>query len=409
MPELRDRRDYRPGAPVSGLRNRKVFMSKPARKNLLTTIEELRWDIWLAATAIGLTLFGVIMVYSASSGTRNPNAFLFGQVRWAAIGLIVMMVVRRIDYHRFAQPSFVYGFLGVCVLLLLAVFLFPKVNNAHRWILFKGFSAQPSELAKLALIIFMSWFLADRERDGELDDFWATIAPAGVVMGVLAVLILKEPDLGTTLMLGVIFMTMLFAAGAPVRHLYKLSPVLLVACVWLVVNVAWRWDRVLAFINPERDPLGKGYQILQSLTAIGTGGLDGLGFGQSRQKLMFLPEPQSDFIFAVIAEELGMTGAVALVLVFGVFLWRGMRAGFRAPDRLGMLLAVGLTTSILTQAFFNISVALNMVPAKGITLPFISAGGSSLLVVLASVGILLNISEQGIDAAKRADGGRARR
>jgi cell division protein FtsW len=384
-------------------------MSKPARKNLLTTIEELRWDIWLAATAIGLTLFGVIMVYSASSGTRNPNAFLFGQVRWAAIGLIVMMVVRRIDYHRFAQPSFVYGFLGVCVLLLLAVFLFPKVNNAHRWILFKGFSAQPSELAKLALIIFMSWFLADRERDGELDDFWATIAPAGVVMGVLAVLILKEPDLGTTLMLGVIFMTMLFAAGAPVRHLYKLSPVLLVACVWLVVNVAWRWDRVLAFINPERDPLGKGYQILQSLTAIGTGGLDGLGFGQSRQKLMFLPEPQSDFIFAVIAEELGMTGAVALVLVFGVFLWRGMRAGFRAPDRLGMLLAVGLTTSILTQAFFNISVALNMVPAKGITLPFISAGGSSLLVVLASVGILLNISEQGIDAAKRADGGRARR
>lgn len=375
-------------------------MTKSSRKNLLQTTEELRWDLWLAAAAIGLTLFGVIMVYSASAGTKNPNAFLYGQIRYAAMGLIAMLVLRRIDYHRLAQPSVVYGFLGACVILLLVVFLFPKVNNAHRWILFKGFSAQPSELAKIALVIFLAWFLSERERDGDLENFWATIAPASVVMGLLAVLILKEPDLGTTLMLGVIFLTMLFAAGAPARHLYKLSPILAAVLVFLVVKVVWRWDRVLVFLDPERDPRGKGYQILQSLTAVGSGGMNGLGFGQGRQKLAFLPEPQSDFIFSVISEELGLAGAATLVLVFGFFLWRGLRAGFRAPDRLGMLLAVGLTTSIVIQAFFNISVALNLVPAKGITLPFISAGGSSLITALASVGILLNVSEQGIESAR---------
>ncbi len=384
-------------------------MAKPTRKNLLQTAEELRWDLWLAAIAIGLTLFGVIMVYSASAGTRNPNAFLYGQIQWAALGLIVMMIVRRVDYHRYAQPGFVYGFLGLCVVLLLAVFLFPKVNNAHRWITFKGFSAQPSEMVKVALVIFLAWFLSERERDGELDDFWATVAPAGVVMGLLAVLILKEPDLGATVMLGVVFFTMLFAAGAPLRHLYKLSPALLGVIAWLVVNVAWRWDRVLTFLDPERDPLGKGYQILQSLTAVGSGGVDGLGFGQGRQKLLFLPEPQSDFIFSVIAEELGLVGAMTLVLIFGFFLWRGLRAVFRAPDRFGMLLAVGLTTSIVMQAFFNISVALNLVPAKGLTLPFISAGGSSLVAALASVGILLNVSEQGGETGRRGNGERGRR
>ncbi|HKQ77360.1 MAG TPA: putative peptidoglycan glycosyltransferase FtsW [Blastocatellia bacterium] len=375
-------------------------MAKTTRKNLLQTTEELRWDLWLAATAIGLALFGVIMVYSASAGTRNPNAFLYGQIRWAALGLIMMLVLRRVDYHRFAQPGFVYGFLGVCVILLLLVFLFPKVNNAHRWIRFKDFSAQPSELAKIALVIFLAWFLSERERDGDLDNFWATIAPAGVVVGLLSVLILKEPDLGTTLMLGVIFLTMLFVAGCRRSHLYKLSPILASALVYLVVNVVWRWERVMTFIDPESDPQGKGYQTLQSLIAVGSGGMHGLGFGQGRQKLAFLPEPQSDFIFSVVSEELGLSGAMTLTLVFGFFLWRGLRAGFRAPDRLGMLLAVGLTTSVVIQAFFNISVALNLVPAKGITLPFISAGGSSLITAFAAVGILLNVSEQGIETGR---------
>lgn len=370
-------------------------MTETKRKNLFGTIESLRWDLWLAATAVGLVLFGVVMVYSASAGKPNPNKFLFSQMKWAVIGFIAMAIVRRIDYHRYIQPLFVYGFIGVCLILLLAVFLFPRVNGAHRWIIFPGFSGQPSELTKLALVFFLAWFLSDRARDGDLDDFWATIAPSAVVTAVLAVLIVKEPDLGTTLLLAVIFLAMLFAAGAPVKHLVNLSPLLLVAGAFLIFKVGWRYDRILTFLDPERDPQGKGYQVMQSLIAVGSGGTDGLGFGSSRQKLSFLPLANSDFIFAVIGEELGLYGAAALVLVFGFFLWRGWRASHRAPDMAGRLIAIGLTTGLITQSFFNISVALSLAPTKGIPLPFVSAGGTSLLVTLISVGVLLNVSEQG--------------
>jgi cell division protein FtsW len=370
-------------------------MAKKKQKTLLQTIEELRWDLWLAATAIGMTCFGVVMVYSASAADNRPHKFLYAQIAWAGLGLIVMAVVRHIDYHRYAHPGFIYGFLILCIVLLLAVFLFPAINGAHRWLTFNGLSAQPSELVKIALVLFLAWFLSERARDGELGSFWATVAPAAVVMGILGVLILKEPDLGTTLILGSIFLIMLFAAGVPLRHLIKLSPFLLIGAVWLVVKVAWRWERIKTFLDPESDPLGKGYQVLQSLIAVGSGGMHGLGFGQSKQKMSFLIAPQSDFIFAVVAEELGFVGASTLVLAYGFFLWRGLRAGRRAPDRLGELIAVGLTTGLVIQAFFNISVAISLLPAKGITLPFVSAGGSSLIVALAASGILLNISEQG--------------
>lgn len=381
-------------------------MATTKRKNLLQTVEEVRWDIWLAATTIGLTLFGVVMVYSASAGKKNPNAFLFAQAKYAILGLIALAIVRRIDYHRYAQPLFVYGFIGICVLLLMVVFLFPPINNARRWITFPGFSAQPSELAKLSLIIFMAWFLSDRERDRELGNFWATVAPACVVLGILAALIIKEPDFGTTLMMCVVFITMLFAAGTPVRHLLNLSPVLVIGLVIFVLKVGWRMQRLLVFLDPEREADGKGYQVVQSLIAVGTGGIEGLGFGKSRQKLAFLPEANSDFIFSVISEELGFYGTVAVVLTFGIFLWRGWRAGYRAPDTMGRLLAIGLTTGLIAQAFFNISVSLSILPTKGIPLPLISAGGSSLIVTLMGIGILMNVSEQGIDAEKREAGKR---
>lgn len=369
-------------------------MEKAKRKSLLATIEGLHWDLWLAVTTIGLVSFGVVMVYSAAAAGLNPNKALAAQIVWAGLGLLVMAIVRRIDYHHYARPEFVYGFLILCVLLLLIVFLFPSINGAHRWLIFKGLSAQPSELVKIALVLFLAWFLAERERDGELKSFWATVAPASVVMGILSLLIIKEPDLGTTLILGAIFLIMLFAAGVPLGHLIKLSPLLVFGAVWVVVKVAWRWERIKIFLDPESDPLGKGYQVLQSLIAVGSGGMHGLGFGQSRQKLSFLVAPQSDFIFAVIAEELGFVGASTLVLAYGFFLWRGLRAGRRAPDRLGELIAVGLTSGLVIQAFFNISVAICLLPAKGITLPFVSAGGSSLIVALAASGILLNVSER---------------
>lgn len=369
-------------------------MAQAVRHNLLKDIEDLKWDLWLGVVTIGLVVFGIVMVYSASAAAARPHKFLISQVIWAAVGLVIMARLRKIDYHVYARPGVVYGYLGVCLLLLLAVFLFAPINGAHRWIHFKGVSGQPSELVKIGLVLFLAWFLSEREKDGELDDFWATVAPASVVAGLLAVLILREPDLGTTLMLGLVFGTMMFAAGVPVRHLLKLTPIMIVGTIYLVVKVAWRWDRIEAFLDPEKDPLGKGYHILQSLTAIGTGGLHGLGFGQSRQKLLFLPTPQSDFIFAVIAEELGLVGAGILVLAFGFFLWRGLLIAKRAPDLLGQLIAIGLTSGLILQAFFNMSVAIKLVPSKGITLPFVSAGGSSLVVALAMVGILLNISEQ---------------
>lgn len=376
-------------------------MTKQIRQNLLNPFQELRWDLWLAATAIGLVIFGVVMVYSASVATKSPNRFLFGQIGWAVLGLAVMAVLQRVDYHRYAHPAFVYGFLAVCVALLLVVFLFPRVNGAHRWIVFRslGISGQPSELAKLALILFLGWFLSDRDRFKEIDNFWATIAPGLVVLGVLAALILKQPDLGTTLMLGVIFVAMLFAAGVPMKHLYSMAPVAIAAGVLMILKVAWRLDRVKVFLDPESDPLGKGYQPLQSLIAVGSGGINGQGFGLGKQKLSFLPAPQSDYIFAVISEELGLTGGITLVLVIGFLLWRGLRAAHRAPDKLGNLLAVGITTAIITQAFFNMSVALNLLPSKGITLPLVSAGGTSLFVTLAAIGILLNVSGQGRSSA----------
>lgn len=372
-------------------------MPSHIRQNLLTPFEELRWDLWLAATAIGLVIFGIVMVYSASVATKSPNRFLFGQIGWTVLGLAAMAVLQRVDYHRYAHPAFVYGFLAVCVALLLVVFLFPRVNGAHRWIVFRslGISGQPSELAKLALILFLGWFLSDRDRFKEIDNFWATIAPGLVVLGVLAALILKQPDLGTTLMLGVIFVAMLFAAGVPMKHLYSMAPVAIAAGVLMILKVAWRLDRVKVFLDPESDPLGKGYQPLQSLIAVGSGGINGQGFGLGKQKLSFLPAPQSDYIFAVISEELGLTGGITLVLVVGFLLWRGLRAAHRAPDKLGNLLAVGITTAIVTQAFFNMSVALNLLPSKGITLPLVSAGGTSLFVTLAAIGILLNVSGQG--------------
>jgi cell division protein FtsW len=361
----------------------------------LEKLDQIRWDLWLAAAAVGLVFFGVVMVYSASGGERDAEGFLFGQLRWAVLGLIAMAVLMRVDYHIYARPSIIYGLFLVCVGLLLAVFFFPERNGAHRWISVGGMSGQPSELAKISLIIFLAWFLTQRQGQGVLDSFTETVLPASVMMGVLAALIMKEPDLGTTAMLGLIFIIMLFVAGVPMRHLLKFVPLIVLAGYYFIMRVSWRWERIISFLYPDSDPQGKGYQLNQSLIAVGSGGLHGLGLGQSKQKLNFLPEAQSDFIFAIVSEELGMIGSVTVVIVFAFILWRGMRACHRAPDRFGYLLALGLTTMIIAQAFFNMSVVLSLAPTKGIPLPFISAGGSSLVVTLAAIGILLNISEWG--------------
>jgi cell division protein FtsW len=377
-------------------------MSEKAKENLLAALENARWDLWLAAATLGLVLFGVVMVYSASGVVAaerfgGAHHFLLRHVVWVVLGLGLMFVLMRVDYRHYANPAVVWGLLGASAVLLAAALFFPARNGAHRWITFGPFSAQPSELAKVAFVIFLARFLVRREEADEAGSFKLTLLPAGVIAGLLAALIMKEPDLGTTAMLGVIFVVMLFAGRAPVHHLLALVPVAAVAFYFFVVRVPFRMQRLRVFLDPTIDPQGAGYQVTQSLIGVGLGGVSGAGLAEGRQKMLFLPEAHADFIFAVVAEELGLVGAVALVLVFGLLLWRGVRISLHAGDRFGQLLAIGLTTMLIAQAFFNISVVLNLLPNKGIPLPFVSYGGSSLIFALAAVGILLNISEQGTE------------
>ena len=353
-------------------------------------------DKWLFAATVGLALFGVVMVYSASAivaQRENGSQFYYviKQGVWVAIGFVVMLLAMQFNYQQLKSRRIVYGLLVLTTLMLLAVFAFSKVNGAHRWIKFDHFSVQPSEISKLTLAVFLAYFL--EKRAGEEGDFWRTFVPCGLAAAWLAVLVVVEPDFGTALMLVLIFVVVIYTAGARLAHLaMAAAPAILVASV-LLLFVPWRMKRLITFLNPWADQQGSGFQVVQSLIAIGSGGPNGLGFAQGKQKMLFLPFAHSDFIFAVIGEELGLVGALAVVAIFGLFLWRGVRTALLAPDRFGMLLGLGIVTSIVTQALFNISVVLSLVPTKGIPLPFISYGGSSLVPTLAAVGILLNISQ----------------
>jgi cell division protein FtsW len=353
-------------------------------------------DKWLFLATIGLTLFGLVMVYSASAITaqrENGSQFFYvlKQGKWMGIGLVAMFVTMHINYTWLRNRRLVYGLLILTGLMLLAVFAFSPINGAHRWIKLPIFSIQPSEISKVALAIFLAYFL--EKRAGEEHLFFQTFIPAGFITGILALLVVAEPDLGTALMLAVIFVVVIYTAGARLLHLGMAAAPALIGLAGLLIFVPFRMRRLTAFLHPWADPQGTSYQVVQSLIAVGSGGAHGLGFAQGKQKLFFLPFAHSDFIYAVVGEELGLAGGLGVVLVFGLFLWRGMRTALRAPDRFGMLLGLGLVTCIVAQALFNISVVLAMVPTKGIPLPFISYGGSSLVPTLAAVGVLLNISK----------------
>lgn len=358
---------------------------------------KLQADEWLFAGTVALALFGVIMVYSASAvvataENHSQYHYVIRQGVWTLAGLGAMYVGMRFDYGLLRNGKLVYGLMVLTVVLLVAVFAFPPINGARRWIRMSGvFSLQPSEISKLALAIFLARFL--ERRAGREGDFLRTFVPAVFVTGVLALLIVAEPDLGTSMMLAVVCTAMLFTAGARLKHMALAAAPALAGVAGLLLFVPWRLRRVLVFLDPWADPQGSGYQVVQSLLAVGSGGVHGLGFTEGRQKMFFLPFAHSDFIFAVVGEELGLFGGLAVMALFGLFLWRGMRAALRAPDRFGMLLGVGIVTGIVAQALFNMSVVLSMLPTKGIPLPFISYGGSSLVPTLFSVGVLLNISQ----------------
>jgi len=357
---------------------------------------KLQADEWLFGATVALALFGVIMVYSASAivaaGENHTQYFYVArQGLWTLIGLAAMLAGMRFDYGRLRSPAIAYGLLALSVVLLVGVFAFSPVNGARRWIRFAGFSMQPSEIAKLSLAIFLARFL--ERRAGREADFWRTFAPSVAATGLLALLVVAEPDLGTALMLAVVCTVVLFTAGAQLRHMALAAAPALMGLAGLLIFVPFRMRRMTAFLDPWADPQGTSYQVVQSLLAVGSGGVHGLGFTEGRQKMFFLPFAHSDFIFAVVGEELGLFGALAVVALFGLFLWRGMRAALRAPDRFGTLLGMGIVTGIVAQALFNMSVVLAMLPTKGIPLPFISYGGSSLVPTLFAVGVVLNISQ----------------
>ena len=353
-------------------------------------------DKWLFAATVGLALFGVVMVYSASAvlaQKENGNQFhyVLKQGVWVAIGFVVMLLAMQFNYQQLKSRRLVYSLLLICTIGLISVFAFSSTNGAHRWIKLPGVSLQPSEITKLSFIIFLAYFL--EKRAGEEGDFWRTFVPCGVVTGWFARLVVIEPDFGTAIILYEMVTFVIYTSGARVLHLAMAAAPALVAATGLLIFVPWRLKRLITFMDPWADQQGAGFQVVQSLIAIGSGGTNGLGFAQGKQKMLFLPFAHSDFIFAVVGEELGLVGALAVIAVFALFLWRGVRTALLAPDRFGMLLSLGIVTSIVAQALFNISVVLSLVPTKGIPLPFISYGGSSLVPTLAAVGILLNVSQ----------------
>jgi cell division protein FtsW len=354
-------------------------------------------DRWLFTVTMLLVFVGLVMVFSASAVMArerfgSPYAFLVKQLIWAAAGVVAMVVAMRVDYRRYKHPGLVFSFLGITTLLLISVFFLDRSHNTHRWIHAGGFSFQPSELAKPVLILFLAYFLEGRAKT--MDDWRNTLAPAAVPVVVLLGLIVLQPDLGTGIACAGIVACILYVAGMRMRYFGYAVGASLLPLYFLIFHVAFRRARILAFMNPYAERQKAGFHLIQSLIAVGTGGLTGTGLMEGKQKLFYLPEPHTDFIFAVTAEELGLVGALFVVTLFAIFLWRGMRASWRTEDLFGRYLAVGITSMVVLQAFINMSVVLGLMPTKGIPLPLVSYGGSSLFVTLACVGVLLNITKQ---------------
>jgi cell division protein FtsW len=354
-------------------------------------------DRWLFTVTMLLVFVGLVMVFSASAVMArerfgSPYAFLLKQLVWAAAGLVAMVVAMQVDYRRYKHPALVFSILGITTLLLISVFFLDRSHNTHRWFRVGAFSFQPSELAKPVLILFLAYFLEARTK--LMDDWRNTLAPAAAPVLVLLALIVLQPDLGTAIACAGIAACILYVAGMRLRYFAYAFGASLLPLYFLIFHVSWRRDRILAFLNPYADRQKTGFHIIQSLIAVGTGGVTGTGLMEGKQKLFYLPEPHTDFIFAVTAEEFGLLGAMFVVTLFAIFLWRGMRASWRTEDVFGRYLAVGITSMVVLQAFINISVVLGMMPTKGIPLPLVSYGGSSLFVTLACVGVLLNITKQ---------------
>ncbi len=366
----------------------------------------------LALLTLGLVAFGLVMVYSATSasaalGNGDPMAYLERQSMYALIGIVGMALASRFDYHRlrYVAPGLLLTALALCAAVLVVA---PPINGARRWFVVGPASFQPSEVAKLALCLFAASYLAKRKPPSSLRQL---VRPLGLLAGMFCGLILLEPDLGTTITLCGMMLAILLVAGVPVRLLTFASFLALgigFAAVWIE---PYRRARVFSFLDPWKDAEGSGFQIVQAMIGIGSGGVSGVGLGKGIEKALYLPEAHTDMIFAVIGEELGLIGSVLVIGAFAAFGFLGFRIALRCRDRFGKLLAAGLTSLVCGQAAINLAAVLGIAPLTGIPLPFVSYGGSSLIVLLAGVGILLNIAVNGevVEVRVRDRGGRNRR
>lgn len=355
-------------------------------------------DYWLYTAVLVVCAFGLVMMFSASyySAQNNPNLdhdgfyYLKNQVRYLLVGIAAMYGVSRINYHRFEKIK-VIGLIVTMGLMVAVIFWGKELNGAKRWLQIGPLpSFQPSELAKFVLILYMASFMA--ARPNLMKDFVRGVVPMLIVMGALAALLLLQRNMSMSMIVLLIGAVMLFLGGADLKHLFGLGMLMVPLFFALAYIAPYRWARLTIFTDPWKDPLGNGYQLIQSLYALGSGGFFGKGLNFSTQKLRFLTYGESDFIFAIIGEELGFLGCVVLMCIYFFIIWRGIRIAAKCKDRFGSLLAGGVTAVLALQVAVNIGVATSSVPPTGQTLPFVSAGGTSLVIFMAAVGILLNIS-----------------
>ena len=353
-------------------------------------------DHLLLVSVVIISLFGLLMIFSASSiwseyKFNDPYKFLKMQGIFLVISYIILNLVSKIDYRKYLKKANII--LGVCFLLLILV-LIPGIgtirNGSRSWFGIGSFGVQPSEFTKLAMIIFTSKYLMRNE--GELKNIKKGVFPILLILMFIFLLIMLQPDFGTGVVIVMTIVVLLFVSGVRMNFFVKLASLGLIGIVGLVIMAPYRLQRILSFLNPWQDPLGSGFQIIQSLYAIGPGGLLGMGFGNSIQKHFYLPEPQTDFIFSIISEEFGFMGVLIVSLLFITIIVRGFKIAIKTDDKFGKFLAFGITFGLAFQALLNLMVVVGLIPVTGVTLPFLSYGGSSLIITMISVGILLNIS-----------------
>ncbi|MGE0642406.1 MAG: putative lipid II flippase FtsW [Nitrospira sp.] len=375
--------------------------------------KQVGMDQVLLFVTITLALVGLVMMFSASAvmaGKRFDDSwyYLKRQLIWLTLGLTLLHLVSRIDYiwwKRLAWP--LLGLVMVLLVMVLVPSISGFINGARRWLPLGPISVQPAEMAKLSVVIYLAGYLARKED--RLQDFASGLLPPLLIIGMLSGLILREPDLGTVVVMGLVVGALLFVGGARLSHLFMFALCSILIGLALVLTSEYRLPRLLTFLNPSKDPLNAGHQITQSFLAFGNGGLFGVGLGEGKQKLLFLPEPHTDFVLALVGEEIGFVGTAIIILLFAVFVIRGFQISTRARTPFGRYLGVGITTLIGIQALINACVVTGLLPTKGLTLPFVSYGGSSLVVSLTAVGILLSISrdrQAGREEARHRSGRR---